>query len=90
MRVLPALRHARVVQDSAGLSAAQRSVNLAGAFRLRAGAARLLEATPVVIIDDLLTTGATVTEVARTLTAAGAQVYGAATIAATSRRRGNG
>jgi predicted amidophosphoribosyltransferase len=85
-RVAPALRHARLVADSAGLGAGDRATNLAGAFALRPSAVRSIQGAEVVIVDDLITTGATLVEAARVLRAGGATVLGAATVAATQRR----
>jgi predicted amidophosphoribosyltransferase len=73
------LVQARGVQDQSGLDADARSANLAGALRAR----RRLDGLPVVVVDDVVTTGATLVEAARALTAAGAQVRGAAVVAAT-------
>jgi len=84
--VLPALRHCRPVADSAGLSAVARARNLDGAFALRRGAHQQLTGATVVVVDDLITTGATLAEVARVLRGAGARVVAVATIAATQRR----
>ncbi|MGA5271847.1 ComF family protein [Streptomyces lydicamycinicus] len=83
-RVLAVLRQRRVVADQAGLSARQRLANVAGALEVRAGAARLLTAQPAVLVDDLVTTGATLAEAARAVTAAGGRVAGAAVVAAPS------
>jgi predicted amidophosphoribosyltransferase len=58
-----------------------RQQNLAGAFRLRGP----IKAGTVVIVDDLVTTGSSLTEAARVLRAAGMPVLGAATVAATVR-----
>jgi predicted amidophosphoribosyltransferase len=86
VRVVPVLRGARGLADQAGLDAAARAANLAGALRLVHGAERLVAARAVVVVDDVVTTGATLAECARCLRAAGAVVVGAATVAATSRR----
>ena len=78
-RVLPVLVHARGVEDQSGLDAAARAANLAGALQAR----RPLDGLVVVVVDDVVTTGATLAEAARALTAAGATVRGAAVVAAT-------
>lgn len=90
VRVVPALRHGRRVADSAGLGANERAVNLTGAFTVRPRMRRALLDFPVVIADDLITTGATIAEAARGLRAADADVIGAAVVAATRRRGDSG
>lgn len=70
-RAVPALRHRRAVADQAGLDARQRQANLAGALEVVPGAARLLVGARVILIDDLMTTGASLAEAARALRAAG-------------------
>lgn len=71
----------RPTLDQRGLDREARRANVDGSMRAR-GAAGIR----VVIIDDVVTTGATLAEAARALTAAGAVVAGAATVAATPRR----
>jgi ComF family protein len=78
-----ALAQARQVADQAGLDAYSRQKNLAGAFRLRGPIAT---GAVVVIVDDLVTTGSSLTEAARVLREARIAVLGAATVAATVRR----
>ncbi|PBC63348.1 hypothetical protein BKI49_14530 [Streptomyces sp. Tue6028] len=65
-RVAAVLRQRRAVADQSGLNSRQRLDNLAGALEVAAGGARLLvDGGPVVLVDDLMTTGASLTEAAR-------------------------
>ncbi|GGR79552.1 hypothetical protein GCM10010252_17820 [Streptomyces aureoverticillatus] len=66
--VLCALRQRRAVADQAGLNSRQRQANLAGALEVAVGAGRLLrDAGKVVVVDDLMTTGASLAEASRAL-----------------------
>ncbi|MGX1915275.1 ComF family protein [Streptomyces phaeochromogenes] len=82
-RVVAVLRQRRAVADQSGLNSRQRLDNLAGALEVPAGGARLLNGGGrVVIVDDLMTTGASLTEAARALKAvlvAGTGPYGRVT-----------
>ncbi|SEL62531.1 ComF family protein [Streptacidiphilus jiangxiensis] len=80
-RVVPALRHARAVADQAGLDAAARRRNLAGALRVTRGSA-VLRTGHVVVVDDLVTTGASLAEATRALSESGVDVLAAAVVAA--------
>ncbi|MFD5730840.1 ComF family protein [Streptomyces sp. NPDC058368] len=84
--VAPVLRQRRAVADQSGLTAAERGANLAGALDVAPGSGRLLTAGRVVLVDDLLTTGATLAEAARAVGAAcgraGSRVRDAAVVAA--------
>lgn len=75
------LRQARPVRDQAGLGADERAANLRGAFRVVGASVGLA----VVLVDDVVTTGSSLTEAARALRCGGYRVLGAATVAATQR-----
>jgi len=85
--VVAALRHTRRVRDSTGLTAVERAQNLAAAFSVTSPArvARLVD-RPVILVDDLVTTGATLAECALALRRSGIEPLACATIAATRRR----
>jgi predicted amidophosphoribosyltransferase len=74
-----ALRVARRVADQSGLGARERERNLRGAFAVRS--IRGLEARELVVVDDIVTTGATVREAVRALAAAGHRPGAAAVVA---------
>lgn len=78
----PALRQRTHVADQAGLTATQRTTNLKGALEVTTA----LTNRHVLLVDDVITTGASLAEAARALRAAGAEVTATATIAATPRR----
>jgi len=84
------LRIAQPVADQAGLGAAARTVNLSGHLAVRARGQRALArgGAPVLLVlcDDVLTTGATLAEAQRALSAVGLPAAVAATVAATRRR----
>jgi predicted amidophosphoribosyltransferase len=87
VRVLPALRVRSGVIDQAGLGARQRARNVAGAVRLRVGAGALVIGSDCLVVDDVLTTGASARESARALESAGARIVGVAAACATPLRR---
>ena len=72
----PLLRRVRSTRQQARLGAAARQHNVAGAFR-----AAPLSGEQVVLVDDVMTSGATVTECALALFAAGAGRVYVATVA---------
>jgi predicted amidophosphoribosyltransferase len=80
-RILRSTR-SRAVQKSLGV--AERARNLAGAFVARGD----LSGRHFIVIDDILTSGATIAEAVRAVRAAHGDVVGAATIAFTPRLTG--
>lgn len=79
--VVRALRQRRRPADQSGLGVAQRYRNLHLAYRSRGTP----KSGSVIVIDDIVTTGATVSEALRALDAAGHHVVGAAAVAWTPR-----
>lgn len=80
----PLLVTTRQTRDQRRLDQHGRRANVAGSLRARDAARRR-----VIVLDDVVTTGATLAEAARALRASGAVVVGAVTLAATPRRRGS-
>ncbi|HEY9564118.1 MAG TPA: phosphoribosyltransferase family protein, partial [Nocardioides sp.] len=83
------LRVGRVL-DQAGLDSTERHANLEGSMSCRPTVRAALSARGVrawtVVVDDVLTTGATAREAQRALESAGVPVLGIATVAATRKR----
>jgi ComF family protein len=74
-----ALRRARTTRPQTELEAGERRKNVRGAFALRR--LELIAGRRVLLIDDVLTTGATVSECARVLLEGGARSVGVLTLA---------
>jgi len=81
LRWSPLLRRVTEVGDQVGQAASRRRANQAHSMRARAGS----ELT--VVVDDVVTTGATAAEAVRALRSAGHTVVGVAVIADTPRDR---
>jgi predicted amidophosphoribosyltransferase len=75
--VVPALRMRALVRDSVGLGTAARERNVAGRVLARGRPPR----TEVLVVDDIVTTGATARESVRVLRAGGVRVAGVLALA---------
>ncbi|MCL2782466.1 MAG: ComF family protein [Propionibacteriaceae bacterium] len=84
LRWSPLLKRVTAVGDQVGRSADQRQNNQAGTMRARPGGQM------VVVVDDVITTGATASEAVRALRRAGHHVLGVAGIADTPLGRARG
>jgi ComF family protein len=86
--VLPALRRVRNTASQAGLTSAKRRQNVSGAFQAarRAQQRAWLDGRSVLLIDDVMTTGATAASCARALKRAGARHVTLLTLARADRR----
>ena len=74
----PLLEKRRNTRPMYQLKAAQRRANVLGAFGVVPGKEALVRSRRVLVVDDVLTTGSTLSECARVLREAGArEVYGA-------------
>jgi predicted amidophosphoribosyltransferase len=70
--VTTALRRARATPQQVGLSRTERAHNVQGAFLVPAASRPEIAGRRVVVVDDVLTSGATVDACARALLRAGA------------------
>jgi ComF family protein len=71
--VSEALRRVRPTQQQIGLSRSQRATNVQGAFKVAPDRQSLIQGRRVILIDDVLTSGATVDACARALLRAKAE-----------------
>ena len=81
--VVPALVHTRRVADQSHLDRVDRARNLAGSMTVGAPWRAVVRGATCVLVDDVVTTGATLSEAARALHDAGARHVVAATCATT-------
>ncbi len=84
-----ALRATRTYRPLKELPRTERALAVSGSFTARPPDVQgLLDAPgPVIVVDDVLTTGATVAEAVRALSAAGVRIAGIAAVTAASRDR---
>jgi predicted amidophosphoribosyltransferase len=76
--ILNPLKHVRQVRDQSGLDSKARWNNLEGSL---VADTKLVHSVKALLVDDLVTTGATLNEAARALRYAGIEVSGAVTAA---------
>ncbi len=76
----------RITRDQSTLDSTERASNLAGAMSVRERHRDAVTGAVCVVVDDLVTTGATLAEAARALRAAGSTLVLSAAIGATRRR----
>lgn len=79
IQIIDVLSYQRLVQDQAALSGHDRRINLTGAFTLKTQ----VKPQEIWLIDDVVTTGATILEAKRCLSEAGVRVAGFVSFAET-------
>ncbi|GHD18283.1 ComF family protein [Nocardiopsis kunsanensis] len=87
-RVAPLLRYRCTARRQVGLGRRERLRNRTGVFTVDAAAVRA-RGSPVVVVDDVLTTGSTLAEATRALNAAGLRVVGAVVLNESRRYTGS-
>jgi len=80
-RCVRALRRTRATSMQGAPGSASRTANVKDAFRVARGAAAKIEGAELVLVDDVLTSGATAAECARALKRAGAKAVDVLAIA---------
>jgi predicted amidophosphoribosyltransferase len=68
-----ALTRVKPMPPQVGLSRSQRALNVQGAFRVAEGMAPRIEGRAIVLIDDVMTSGATANAASRALLRSGAR-----------------
>jgi ComF family protein len=68
-----AVKRVRATQQQVGLSRAERAANVQGAFRVPPGGGAAVHGRRLVLVDDVLTSGATLDTCTRALLRAGAR-----------------
>jgi len=81
LRALPVLERAERTRAMHALGRAERARNVGGAFRVRPGMERAVAGRHVVLVDDVVTTGATASGCAEALLAAGASAVAVLAVA---------
>jgi len=81
MEVAPVLKRRRATHSQVGLTREERIANMRGAFRVTDP--ERVKGCTVIVVDDVMTTGTTISECARVLKKAGAERVWAATVART-------
>ena len=77
----PAVVGSRATTPQYRLDRRHRAINVADAFAVGSGRRRLVAGRDVVLVDDVVTTGATLVAAAEALLAAGASTVSAVTVA---------
>jgi predicted amidophosphoribosyltransferase len=81
------LERVRATEAQFSLSVSQREQNLADAFVVGKSLLQHPSASPVLLVDDIYTTGATVRSAAQSLRLQGIQVYGVIAIATSKNKK---